>query len=100
MHSSEEEERRSWNEKAISEFYDLNKKGMKDRELAVHFQTTIPTVYYIRRKLKLSTEFLNLQKLAISKKLVVKHAIGSEAKLRSKVKVLRENTKVAPEKNN
>lgn len=47
------ESRKNWTETDLVKFYELNKKGQKDFELAKVFKTSLPAVYHIRRKINL-----------------------------------------------
>lgn len=71
-----------WNKENLSEFYDLNKKGMLDFELAQHFKTTLPAINHVRRKIKISERILLARKEKIQKTKILKEMIRSEPVLR------------------
>jgi hypothetical protein len=71
-----------WTEKLLSEFFDLNKKGLVDYELAKKFKTSLPAVNHIRRKFKLAGKILDKQKKSHTKKRILDLSKKSEKGLR------------------
>lgn len=51
------EEREEWNTDRIRRFLSMNENGKVDREIARRLDTSIPMVYYLRRKLKIISEY-------------------------------------------
>ncbi len=71
-----------WDEKLLNEFYEQNKKGYVDYELAKKFKTSLPAVNHIRRKFKLAEKILEKDGKPINKKGIIKLAQNSEKGLR------------------
>lgn len=71
-----------WDKERLSQFYDLNKKGFRDFELAKEFETTLPGINHIRRKIKLSEKILELEGNKPVKGKIIKLLLVSEQSLR------------------
>lgn len=75
-----------WDKDLLSQFYDLNKKGYRDYELAQEFKTTLPAVNHIRRKLNFANTIIELEKGKPNKAKVIKLALNSEPVLKQMIK--------------
>lgn len=71
-----------WDDNKYSLFFDLQKKGAVDSELARTFETTIPAIYSIRRKLRYSEKILSYSKKPLTKKNILLKAKDTEINLR------------------
>lgn len=88
-----------WNKDLVSTFYDLNKKGLRDYELAKEFKTTLPAVNHIRRKLNFAGQILEKEKGSKpTKTAIVKLALSSEPVLKQRLKELGVNGKTSSKK--
>lgn len=75
-----------WNREMISHFYDLNKKGMADFELAKEFSTTLPSVNHIRRKLMYSRRILEAEGGKTTKAKILDLSLHAEKALIQRLK--------------
>lgn len=72
-----------WDDELISEFVQMNKKVkgiylQKDRELAEHFKTTIPSIQYLRRKYCKALKILEADNLNPTDKRITKLICSDE----------------------
>ncbi len=82
-----------WDRDKVSKFYDLNKEGHTDYELAKVFKTTLPSVNHIRRKLIYSTRILEVSGTASpAKAKVLEMAMTAEKTLKLKMQTLTGST--------
>lgn len=78
----------TWTKDLLEKFYDLNNKGYFDHELAKEFETTLPSVNHIRRKINFAKRILELEGKGINKKKIVDLCRSAEQILKNKIRDL------------
>ncbi len=79
--------KKEWTKEDLSELYDLNKLK-KDWELAKHFQTSLPAINHIRRKLKLARVIMEKKNEKPNKKKLLLLITKNEKALRAELNSL------------
>ncbi len=82
---SKQDVRIYWDDELLSKFYDLNKEGLVDYELAKKFKTSLPGVNHIRRKFKLAAKILEKEGKKPTKKRILTLSRKSEKGLRKQL---------------
>lgn len=82
-----DEPKKVWTDSDLALLYDMNKKK-KDWELAEHFQTSLPAINHIRRKIKLAKMIFEKKAEKATKKKIINLIKKNEKYLRTELKSL------------